>query len=465
MKFTFVQPPFKNYAVVNPPMGLAYLASVLKNVSDPPEVSVVDANAERLNPEETAERIVASSPQAVGFTMTSPQYEACLKIIRLVKARKDIPVIVGGPHPTVMPGELLNNPGVDILVRSEGEDTIVDLHEYFRGKRELSAIGGISYRQNGRIVSNADRPLIENLDRIPFPAWELFPLSRYTSIAGKYGYALPVMSSRGCPFGCTFCYKGVFGRTYRARTPENVVAEIERLAADFKIREFVILDDNFALKEDRALAICDLLIRKKIRLPWRLSNSIAVKNSSSRLFHKLKEAGCYQVSIGVESGNQEILDGINKGIKLAEIENTFRLTREAGLETIAFFMIGNLGENEATIDDTIRFAKRIRPDFAQFTIATPYPGTGMYEQVKREGRLLFKSWEELASYGAKGAFCHGALNPELMERKYRQAYSSFYLRPGYAFKRLMRTLFAPGGFRNTLKGIRVFCGMIAKKKS
>ncbi len=464
MKFTFVQPPFKNYAVVNPPMGLAYLAAVLKAKSGAPEVSIIDANAERLSEEETAERILSEDPQAAGFTMTSPQCGAALRIIRLVRQRKPIPIIVGGPHPTVLPQELLAIPEVDILVRSEGEDTISELHEYFQGRRKLSSVNGISFREGGTIVTNPDRPLIADLDHIPFPAWELFPLERYASIAGKYGFALPVLSSRGCPFGCTFCYKGVFGRTYRARTPENVVSEVKRLKSEFDIREFVILDDNFALKEERALAICDLLLKEDLRLPWRLSNSIAVKNSSSRLFHKLREAGCYQVSIGVESGNQAVLDGINKGIRLAEIENTFRLAREAGLETVAFFMIGNIGENETTMDDTIRFARKLNPDFAQFTIATPYPGTGMYEQVRREGKLLFDDWEALASYGAKGAFCHGELTPELMERKYRQAYSSFYLRPGYALKRLRRTLFAPDGLKNTLKGVRVFCSMIARKK-
>ncbi|HTY44720.1 MAG TPA: radical SAM protein [Patescibacteria group bacterium] len=463
MKITLIQPPFKNYAVVNPPLGLAYLAAVLRRHDHLAQITVIDANALRLSIAELVGRVIESAPDAVGFTMTSPQVAVSLEAIRQIKSVKKIPVIVGGPHPTVREEELMREDAIDVVVRSEAEETIVQLYEYFKGSGSLGAIKGISFKEQGRLFRNPDRPLIEDLDRLPFPAWELFPLGRYGSIAGKSKFCLPIMSSRGCPFGCIFCYKGVFGRQYRVRSPSSVIEELRYLVDTFGIREFVILDDNFALDEARAVQICEGIIKSRIGLPWRLSNSVAVKSSSSQLFLKLKEAGCYQVSIGVESGNQRVLDHIQKGIRLDQIENTFRLAKEAGLETVAFFMIGNLSENEQTMDETIRFAVKLDPDFAQFTVATPYPGTQMYDIVKAQGRLLSDNWEDFASYAGVAVFAHKDLTPALMERKYKEAYRRFYLRPRYILKRL-RKMLSWREFLNTVRGAGLLCRMIGGKK-
>lgn len=462
MKFTLVQPSFKNYAVLNPPLGLAYLAAVLREKPICAEVVIIDANAERLSIEETVEKILDTKADVLGFTMTSPQAKVALEIIGKVKQKSDIPVVVGGPHPTVAAEDLIKEPRIDILVRAEAEETIVELCRSLNGLQPLSSVKGISFKENGAVIHNPERGLIEDLDRLPFPDWGLFPLSRYSSIAGKKKSCLPIMSSRGCPFGCIFCYKGVFGRKYRARTPKNVINELLYLIDKFKIEEFVILDDNFALDEARALEICDQIIRNKIKIPWRLSNSIAVKSSSSRLFLKLREAGCYQVSIGVESGDQAVLDYINKGIILKEIENTFKLAKAARLQTVAFFMIGNLNETSETMDKTIEFAIKLDPDFAQFTIATPYPGTQMYELVKKEGALLLNDWDDLASYSGKAVFRYKQLTPELMQEKYKEAYLRFYLRPKYIFKRIIK-IFSPREFLNLIKGIGVFLRMVLKR--
>jgi len=463
MRFVFVQPPFKNWAVINPPLGLAYLSAVLRQKMASVEVFVIDANAERITPQEATKKILELKPDVLGVTITTPQVDVALDIIKKVKSSLDIPVIVGGPHPTVMPQELLACEEVDIVARSEAEETIVELGQYFCGLRQLSSIKGVSFKENGRMQHNPDRPLINELDCLPFPAWDTFPLHRYSSIGGKKGFCLPVMSSRGCPFGCVFCYKGVFGRTWRARSPENVIAELLYLRDKFKIEEFVFLDDNFALDEERALRICDGIIQGKLNLPWRLSSGIAVKSSSSRIFLKLKEAGCYQVAIAVESGNRAVLDYINKGITLEQIENTFRLAREAGLETVAFFMIGNLTENEKTMDDTIRFAIKLSPDLAAFTVATPYPGTRMYEIIEKEGRMVFGKWEDLASYAGRAVFQHKELTPELIQKKYQDAYRRFYLRPKYILK-WFTTVSSWRELSNMFKGAGLLLRMIGLKK-
>ncbi|MCX5667245.1 MAG: radical SAM protein [Candidatus Omnitrophica bacterium] len=458
MKFVLVQAPFKNFAVTSPPLGLAYLAAVLKNKPAGAEVSVIDANVARLSVERTAQRILDMKPDVLGMTMTSPLAAGSFDIIERVKSKVDIPVLAGGPHPTIMPEDVLKQSKVDIVVRGEGEETIAELCDYFRTAKDIASIKGISFKDGDKVLHNADRPLIQDMDRLPFPAWELFPLEQYSSIAGRGRLSVPVMTSRGCPFRCIFCYKGIFGQTYRSRSPQSVMRELRYLADTLKIREFSFVDDSFAVDEARAIGICDEMIKSGLRLPWRLANGIAVRSSSSRLFMKAKEAGCYQVSIGVESGNQGVLNHIEKGVTLDEIRQTFILAKEAGLETIAFFMIGNLGETEETMEQTVDFAIRLDPDFAQFTIATPYPGTKMREIIRKEGELLSDNWEKYVSCSGNAVFRHKELEPGLMKKKYREAYRRFYLRPGYIIKRLKK-IATMRGLKSGLEGISLLFKM------
>ncbi len=245
------------------------------------------------------------------------------------------------------------------------------------------------------------------------------------------------MTSRGCPFSCIFCYKGVFGTKYRPRSPESVLAEWEHLVRKMRVDEISVVDDNLTLDAARVLDICDLIIKRKLVVPWTTPNGIRASPASLELYTKMKEAGCYRVYFGVESGDQAVLDFVRKKVSLDEIRKAFRLARQAGLETGAFFMIGNLSETEQTIDRTIKFAIELEPDYAQFTIATPYPGTRMYETIQNEGSFLFDSWEELASYD-KSVFRHKELNPDLVNRKYRQAFRSYYFRPRFVIRHLKK---------------------------
>jgi len=463
MKITLVQAPFKKYAIVNPPLGLAYLAAVLKSIPYALDVTIIDANAEQLTLEQTVARIIDSSPDLLGMTMTSPLVNASFEIIRKVKSLKDILVVVGGAHPTIMPEEMLGDTAVDIVVRGEGEETVVDLVRYVQKEVSLQEIKGVSFKKNGKVIHTSDRPAINDLDLLPFPAWELFPIEKYFSMAGRKKFCLPVMTSRGCPYDCIFCYKGIFAKGYRVRSPESVIKEIEYLATNFHIEEFVILDDNFTLQEKRALEICQGLRTRTRTIPWRLPNGIAVKATTPQLFSALQEAGCYQIAVGVESGSQDILDSIGKGITIPQIRNAFKLAKQAGLETVAFFMIGNIGENAQTIDKTIDFAIELEPDFAQFTVATPYPGTKMRSIVLQEGRLLSDDWEDYASYNGRAVFEHGELTAALMAKKYKEAYHRFYLRPAYMLKRL-KSAFSLHGFINILQGVKVFMQLSGSKK-
>jgi radical SAM superfamily enzyme YgiQ (UPF0313 family) len=436
MRITLVQPKFKSLSGRQPPLGLAYLSAVLKQCGA--KVSVIDANAEQISTDETVKRIVKSKPDTIGISATTPLINDATSMAQQIKLSiPDSTIILGGPHPTIMPEDVLKCGYVNIVVRGEAERTMEELYDFFNGKIALDSINGISYMKNGKVVHNPNRELIKNLDELPFPAWEYFPLNKYSGIVRKTDFNLPIMTSRGCPFGCIFCYKGIFGRSYRARSPKNVVDEIEYLVDNFKIKEFSIVDDNFTLNPKRAIEICDIIIKRDLIMPWCNPTGMRVETASLELFSKLKVAGCYRVYLAVESGDQKVIDFINKNITLEQARRAFEIAKKVGLETTAFFMIGNLNENEETMNKTIEFAKELDPDFVQFTIATPYPGTEMYERIKKDGKLFIERWDDLVLF--KGAiFEYKDLNLKLINRMHKKAIKSFYFRPKFIVKFLMK---------------------------
>lgn len=458
--YTLAQAKFRAFASVQPPMGLVYLASVLRN--EGAKVNLVDANVEGLNEDEVAKKILDTGSRIVGFTSTTPLFRWTMNIIRtLRKNRKDLIILMGGPHPSMMPDKILETGLVDIVVRGEGENTIKELHQYFtNGKLSLNDIRSISYITDGKIIHNPERPLIENLDELPFPSWDLLPIEKYHSVA-RNRLSLPIMTSRGCPFNCVFCYKGIYGRRYRTRSPENIIKEIKYLRDRYGIQEMTILDDNFTLNVKRVLDICDRIVQEKLVLPWSTPNGIRANPATLELFEKMKAAGCYRIYVGIESGDERVLEFIDKGITLEEVKAIFSLAKQAGLETVAMFMIGNLTETEETIDKTINLSIKLDPDLAQFTITTPYPGTKMHETILREGKLYLDSWENFNSCGG-AIFEHGELTVPLLNRKYKEAYRRFYLRPYYILKRLKK-MTSYGEIKSSVEAVFVLLKMLGKK--
>lgn len=452
MRIVLLNPPFSHYASIQPSLGLAYLAMVAKTKGA--EVKIIDAHADKLSSEETERIIVDYVPDVVGVTITTPVFDAVIKILKKVREKISVFVIAGGAHPSAMPEETLEGGFVDVVCVGEGEETFKEIIDYLRGKNSLKEIAGIKFLDKGRIFSTQPRSFVKDLDRFLFPDWDEFKLNSYFSPARKMKITLPIMTSRGCPSDCYFCYKDIFGNKYRYRSPRNVVAEIKHLKTMYKIQEFSIIDDNFALLNERAEKICKLIIDEEINLPWSLTNGIRVSPLSESLLKLMKKSGCYRVFFGAETGDEEILKKINKDITLKQVRQAVELTKKSGLEAGVFFMIGNLGEDEAKINKTIEFAIKLDPDFAQFTIATPYPGTKFYDKVKNEGRFLFEEWEEVGSY-KKAIFEHGALTAKLIDRKFKEAYRRFYLRPKFIVKKLKR-IKTFKDVRNIIEGVVVF---------
>jgi anaerobic magnesium-protoporphyrin IX monomethyl ester cyclase len=420
----------------SPSLGLAYLAAMSEQRGD--EVRVLDMQMEDL----PLEQVVADfSPDVVGITATTVQIESAWRVAREVKRLTDAQVVLGGPHPTVLSTESLEKPEVDVVVRGEGELTWKELCDRLESGESLAGLAGITYQEQGEVVHNPDRSVMEDVDSIPFPAYHLFKMERYSNLQPTLddvdGPSYPILSSRGCPYRCNYCSQ-ILPRGWRARSPESVVSEWRWLVEELGAAEIGVLDDSFNIDRQRALAICDLIIGQGLNhVPWIMINGIRANLADEELLGKMREAGCIRTAFGVESGNQQILDSvIHKQLTLDQVRAAFRAAKAVGMETIGFFIIGLPGETEETMEDTIRFACELDPVVANFSMATPFPGTRMYDQVLERGRLLVHDWHEFAFFENKAQFETDEMPAELVERKWREAYRRFYLRP----HRVMRTL-------------------------
>lgn len=384
-----------------PPLGLCYLAAVLERGGY--HVDLIDMQAENLRGTDLAHWVRERRPRVVGIGTTVVTYKNGLRIAELVKeVSPTTPIIVGGPQATFLIEETLACPAVNILVRFEGEETIVELMHHFDGQGPaLDQIRGIAFRDGGRIHQTEPRPLIADLDTLPFPARHLLKGSLYA----KPGV---LITARGCPSHCIFCaantlYPHVH---YRARAPQAVVDEIEDLLS-YGVGEFFIADDAFTLQSKRAIEICDLIMARGVKARW--TCEARVTSMTPELVRKMHEAGCYLVQYGVETGNSDIMKLIRKGIRLTQVEEVVNFSQAAGLDVICSFIIGFPWDTQQTVRQTIDFARNLcrmgarEPNLggpnrglvnAMFAYLTPLPGTHLYDQADQLGiRLLSRDWD------------------------------------------------------------------------
>ena len=422
----------------SPSLGLAYVAAMSERRGD--EVRVLDMEVEDIP---LRQAVREHAPEVIGITANTIQIRGGWRVAQEVKEITAAPIALGGPHPTFLPAESVERPEIDIVVRSEGELTWVDLCAHLESGESLEGVQGITYQQDGRVVHNPDRPVITDVDALPFPAYHLFKMDRYTNLQPTLdhieGSSYSILTSRGCPYRCTYCSQ-ILPRRWRARSAENVVAEWRWLVKDLGAKEIGVLDDSFNIDRERVLAICDLISAEGLNhVPWIMINGIRANLVDEELLGKMREAGCVRTAFGVESGNQRILDTvIDKHLTLDQVRAAFKAAKAVGMETIGFFIIGLPGETEETMEDTIRFARELDPIVANFSMATPFPGTEMYNQVLEKGRLLVKDWDDFAFFENKAQFETDDMPAELVERKWREAYRRFYLRPGRIARTLLR---------------------------
>jgi len=426
------------------PLGLGYLAACLRQAGHEPVI--FDAAVE----EEPVEAVIARAAEArrpfglIGISATTPLIPDAWDMA--ARARKlGLPTILGGPHLTIMPLESMGKPFVDYVFQGEGEHGLVELVAALEARRGPGGIPGLLFRHNGQVVTSDCSPLVEDLDSLPFPAHDLFKIDRYTNLQpltdglDPHARAFTIVTSRGCPFQCIFCSKPVTGHTWRARSVENVVAEWRWLVRDLRATEIGLTDDIWNRDLKRAKALCQALIDEGLNtVPWITVHGMKVNYGDQELYHLMKAAGCKRVGFGVESGDEYILKHvIKKGQTLEQVREAFRWARAAELETMGFFIFGMPHETEETMDKTIELALELDPELANFLLAAPFPGTEMWDVLQREGRIFSQDWRDFAIHDEKARFEMGEMTAELVERKWREAYRRFYMRPRRLMKRLL----------------------------
>jgi len=435
-KITLINPA-QHTRYPQPPIGLAIIAAVLEKQGY--RVSLLDANALGLEPDDMLVQVVDTD--VIGLTAFTPTVGAAIAIGgRLKRFKPELTVILGGVHATLLPGETLARaPDIDIIVRGEGEDTIVELLRALEQNTPLEDIAGISFRRGENVVNTAPRAGTVDIESLPFPAYHLLPLHQYRPHP-PHGREMPfaaIITSRGCPYRCAYCSKPVFGNKYRAQSPERVVAEIAFLKDSFGIRELAFYDDVFTLNERRTHEIAEGMIQRGFHLPWTCETRVNLVNKE--MLQHLRQAGCYAIAYGIESASPRILNTLHKDITIAQVEKAVSTSREAGLRTIGYMMIGSPGETPDTIRKTIQFARQLKLDFAQFSITTPFPGTELYELYLQQGNPPVP-WEDMVYSGADRQltplFTSPQLDREALKQWTRRAYREFYLRTEYVLQRL-----------------------------
>ncbi|MEM2846904.1 MAG: radical SAM protein [Nitrososphaerota archaeon] len=406
-----------------PPLGLAYLAAVAEEQGW--KVRIIDGLTEGLSMQDIAGIIRSLQPEVAGITATTPAIYDAYEIARIVKEHSpNSLVLLGGPHATFMAYEVLEEcPYIDVVVRGEAEETLKEILERIERGGDLSEVAGITYRAGDRIKENPSRGLIDDLDSLPIPAYNLLPMGKY--VVDRVRYAA-IVTSRGCPYGCIFCSSSLqFGKRWRAHSPERVLEELMILRYDYGAREIEFLDDTFTLKMSRAEEISRMIVSEGLDISW--SASSRVNTFSRSLGEAMRRAGAHTIYFGIESGSDKTLRLIGKGITRRQAMDAVKAARNSGLNALGSFIIGFPHEGEEDIRATIRFADKVGVDLAQFTIATPYPGTRLWEMAVKENLLLTRNWRKFTTLDVVMRSLY--LTPERIKKLLLWAYITFYLNP------------------------------------
>jgi radical SAM superfamily enzyme YgiQ (UPF0313 family) len=370
------------------------------------------------------------------MTSTTLTYKSALNIARIVKeVHPNCLTILGGCHVTFWDKEALQEcPQLDVVVRKEGENTMLELVQRLDAGKSFDDILGITIRNGDGFIRNPDRPYIEDLDSLPFPAHHLWPLDRLK----KYGNVIfPLMTSRGCVYWCEFCSAvRMFGRRYRMRSAKNVVDEMEFLHKNYGAETFTFYDDAFTVDQSRVEEICRELHNRNLRVTWDCGTRVDMVTKD--LLQKMKDAGCIAVWFGVEAGSQQVIDAMGKGFTANKTKKAFKMAKDVGLMTIASVVFGFPGETKETALSTIKFIEEINPDDVGYYIATPYPGTPMADYVKKMGWVKVTDFNKYDT--ATPIFELPTLSMQEVRKIREKAFHRFYIRPTYILR-----MFAKGG--------------------
>lgn len=442
VKFALVYPPYgpvrnepgiktvkENYGIF-PSLSLLYVAGILENAGC--EVLFIDAHAEDLSLEETVARLQKFGPDFIGYTLTTYLFFQSLDWIKAIKAQMDIPVVVGGVHLSIYAKETLGYSCIDYAVTGEAENSLPELLTAIIKKTDLSDVRGIAFRKDDGTIIVTPREKEVNVNLSPYPARHLIKNDIYYSFISKYKNFSVFITSRGCPYKCIFCEQG--SKTFRPRSPKNVVDELEICVNEFGIRELDFFDSSFTIQKQRVIDICDEIKRRKLDIVW--AARTRVDCITDDVLQSMSSAGCQRIYYGIESGNREILQTLKKSTSIEMYRDVVRRTKKHNINTFGYFMIGNPYENEITIRQTIKLALSLDLDYAQFSKVTPMPATEMYTMLLKEHGRDY--WREHIEKGIDDEIPRPLcdMTDEEIQRWTRLAYLRFYYRPSYIMRSL-----------------------------
>ena len=437
MKICLINPPntyelvgndpviIKDQQGIYPPLGILYMAAYLKN-TDKYDISIIDAQAEDLDHEQVAERVAQIKPDITGLTaMTFTLVDVKLTVQAIRKRIKTI-IIIGGPHTAIFPEECFEKNGLnaDYVIVGEGEKTLDRLAEDIALGKAKDRI----YRQLS---------FIENLDELPFPARELTHMDKYYSVLSADTPTTTAFSSRGCPFSCAYCDRPALGKGFRAMSATRVADEMEDCVKK-GIKEIFFYDDTFSVSMKRVMEICAEIKKRNIKIKWDVRTRVNVVNDD--LLKAMKEAGCERIHFGVETANPRVVKELQKGTTNLQVEKAFDMCKRHGIKTLAYFMMGNPTETLEDVKETLALSRRIKPDFMQMTILSPFPATQIYLRAQQEGVIEGDPWRDYAR------LINDNFRPPLwdqiytrneLEKHLRWFYGEFYLQPKFILDRIM----------------------------
>ena len=452
-----------------PPLGIAFLAAYLRNNGF--SVDIIDAATLGLSQDELIDRIRRTSPKVIGISSLTPNYHRAVFIGEAI--RREFPeclTVIGGHHATIESERtLLDNPCFDLLAFGEGEYTLLELMQRYRDsgyrrgeflndEKSLSFIKGIVFRVNNEIIKNERREFVSDMDSLPDPAWDLLPMERYLPLPNQY-LRKPVVHMlviRGCPFDCSFCScNAVFGRKIRKTSPAKVIESIKHVMDTYGAKEISFWDDTITSSKSWITELCNRIIDEKLDITWTCLSR--VDTVTKEMLQLMKKAGCWNIFFGFESANQQLLDNINKHTTPEQARKVIGWLKEVGIEVRASFMLALPGETPQMAEETIKFAIELEPDYVQFCITTPYPGTKLYEQASDYGRLhhdysKYSLWHPVF-------VPHGYKDKDAVAKMEKYAMRKFYFRPAYIYNRLKK-IRSKDDLLRYIKGLKMAIGMV-----
>lgn len=444
-----------------PPYGLLTLGAILEKNGF--IVKIVDADRRiPLSLDEVVKTIRRFSPHAIGMTAYSIASDKIPIIAKKIKENFNVPIVVGGPHVTTFAEDLAQCPFIDFLVVGEGEITSVELFRAIKRNSGYKDIKGIIYRENDSIIKNPPREFIKDLDILPFPALHLIDnIEEYapTPLMYKKRPCFMLTTSRGCPFQCIFC-NPIWSRRYRANSAEYVVELMEYCVKKHGFREIMFYEDTFCLDKERIFKICKLLRQRNIKVIWSCSSH--VNSLTKEMLFEMKKAGCWLISIGIESGNQGVIDFVKKGLKLERVRQVADWAEQAGIQLRGNFILGHPIDTKKTIKQTIDFAKSLPLHTISVTILQLLPGSEVRKIAHKYGTVDYDLTLGTGYPGDHLSFVPFGLTKEYLKSSQKKAYREFFLRPRQIW-RLIRSIDSWEDIRKYFLLFRTFIKLMLSK--